>query len=98
MERIPLLRKILKMQTYRYKGYAYEVNRALFNTPENDPYKKEVLIDYYKDHLNSVKEYFRSKPKQLIVINVSIKNDYFRLCEFLGKRPIGDDFAWENKT
>ena len=88
----------LKDASYRYKGYAYEVNRALFNTPENDVYKKDVLIAYYNNHLEAVKEYFRSRPEKLISINVSNKNDYFRLCEFLGKKPVSDNFSWKNKT
>ncbi|RMA57964.1 sulfotransferase [Ulvibacter antarcticus] len=88
----------LKNAEYLYKGYAYDVNRALFNTPENDPYNKKILIEYYKDHNSIVKEYFRSQPNKLLVINVSNKNDYFKLCDFLGKPAVNDNFAWENKT
>lgn len=88
----------LKNAEYRYKGYAYEVNRMLFNTPENDPYNKEKFVKYYNDHNDFVKEYFRSNPEKLLIINVAIKEDYLRLCEFLGKQPISNNFPWENKT
>jgi hypothetical protein len=88
----------LKNAIYRYKGFPYEVNRSMFNTPENDPYNKEVLIQYYNNHIYSVKEYFRSNPEKLIVINVAIKDDYYRLCEYLNKKPLDEGFPWENKT
>jgi hypothetical protein len=88
----------LKTAIYRYKGFPYEVNRSMFNTPENDPYNKEVLIQYYDNHIYSVKEYFRSNPEKLIVINVAIKDDYYRLCKYLNKNPLSEGFPWENKT
>tara|TARA_R110002049_G_scaffold82349_1_gene209551 strand:+ start:1027 stop:1671 length:645 start_codon:yes stop_codon:yes gene_type:complete len=88
----------LKNAKYRYKGYAYDVNRALFNTPEHDPYNKELLINYYNDHNNNVKEYFRSQSHKLLTINVSVQADYFRLCDFLEKTAVGNNFSWENKT
>ena len=88
----------LKNAEYRYKGYAYEVNRMLFNTPENNLYNKEKFIKYYNDHNDFVKEYFRSNPEKLLIINVAIKEDYLRLCEFLEKQPISNNFPWENKT
>lgn len=88
----------LKKAKYRYEGYAFDANKMIFNTPINDPYHKKTLKNYYSSHVNSVIEYFRSKPNKLIVVNVSNKDDYFKLCEFLDKKPIGDDFPWENKT
>ncbi|MFD2916272.1 sulfotransferase [Psychroserpens luteus] len=88
----------LKEANYHYKGYAYEVNRMLFDTPEDDPYNKDILIRYYQNHNENVMEYFRAKPEKLLVINVSIKDDYKRLCEFLNKTPLHETFPWENKT
>ena len=88
----------LKKANYCYKGFAYDFNRYLFKTPECDPYNEEILKKIYKSHNHSVKEYFKKFPNKLIVINVSKNEDYFSLCEFLGKEPIGDNFPWENKT
>ncbi len=88
----------LKQAKYRYKGFAYDINRMMFATPEDDPYKKEVLTKYYEQHNYSVQEYFRSKPEKLLVINIANDEDYVRLCEFLGKKPIHNGFPHLNKT
>ena len=88
----------LKNAKYRYEGFAFEVNRAIFNTPKEDPYKEKNLLQYYNNYNYAVKEYFRSKPEKLLIINVGVKNDYVRLCEFLGKEVLSDNFPWENRT
>lgn len=88
----------LKNAKYRYKGFAYEAHKVIFKTPDEDPYNKEILIDYYNNHNYQVKEYFRSRPEKLLVINVSNDNDYLRLCDFLNKQPLHKTFPWENKT
>lgn len=96
-KRIPTIED-LKQASYCYKDFAYDVNRFMFNTPESDPYKEEILKKYYTNHNYSVKEYFRAKPEKLLMINVSKNEDYLRLCKFLGKEPKGNHFPWENKT
>lgn len=88
----------LKNAKYIYKGFAYESIKAMFKTSDNDPYNKEILLDYYNNHNYQVIEYFRSRPEKLVVINVSDDNDYIRLCDFLNKEPIHKTFPWENKT
>jgi hypothetical protein len=88
----------LKNAKYRYKGFAYEGLKVIFNTPDADIYNKDILIDYYKNHNYQVMEYFRSRPEKLLVINVSNDNDYLRLCDFLKKKPFHKTFPWENKT
>tara|TARA_R110002124_G_scaffold287089_1_gene470304 strand:+ start:81670 stop:82302 length:633 start_codon:yes stop_codon:yes gene_type:complete len=88
----------LKKAEYRYKGYAYDINQFMFNTNQNDPYNEDVLIKYYLNHNYAVKEYFRSQPGKLIVLNVSNDDDYMRLASFLGKSPLRNSFPWENKT
>ena len=88
----------LKQAKYRYVGFAYDANRMMFNTPIEEPYHKETLINFYSRHNTSVIEYFRGKPHKLLVINVANKTDYLKLCDFVDKEPIGNDFPWENKT
>lgn len=90
--------KELKAAKYRYKGYAFEINRYMFNSPLDNPYDKNVLLDYYINHNYSVIEYFRSKPAKLLVVNVAESDDYLKLCEFLKKQPLHEGFPWKNKT
>ncbi len=84
--------------TYRYKGYPYESFKLIYNTNDDDLYNFDKLLKAYTTHIYLVKEYFRSRPEKLLVINVSKKNDYKRLCDFLNKQPLRDNFPWENKT
>lgn len=88
----------LRNASYRYKGFAYEVNRGLFQTPESDPYHKETLIGYYNTHNDMVLDYFKSRPEKLVVINVSKSSDYTKLCQFLDRPVLKSEFPWENKT
>lgn len=88
----------LKSVKDRYKDFAYQYIKYNFQTLDNDLYNKEVLIDHYLRHNDTVKSYFKSRPEKLLVINVSKSEDYATLCQFLDKPITRTDFPWENKT
>lgn len=88
----------LKSVKGRYKDFAYQYIKYNFQTLDNDLYNKEVLIDHYLRHNDTVKSYFKSRPEKLRVINVSKSEDYATLCQFLDKPITRTDFPWENKT
>ena len=88
----------LKKAEYCYKGFAYDYVKYVFNPPEYDLYNNEVFMTNYINYNNSVKDYFRSRPEKLLVINVSNNDDYGRLCQFLDKKPRAVGFPWKNKT
>lgn len=94
----PATAKDLKEATYRYKGFAWEARQIAFDVTEEDPYPREKLIHMYQNHIDLVKDYFRYKPDQLLVINLSEKGAYQKLCHFLGKKPAYENMPWENKT
>jgi Sulfotransferase domain len=87
----------LQKAKYRYNGYAWEVNRIIHNTPDNEPYEKEKVIQFYNELNNAAINYFRFR-KNLLIINVKEKNSYQRFCSFLGRKPLYEDFPWLNKT
>jgi hypothetical protein len=88
----------LKQASYISKGRPWEMNRLTYTTPADDPYQKDILIQSYIDHNNSVIEYFRHRPDDLLVLNVAKKGAYKKLCEFLGKPVTQEEFPWKNKT
>lgn len=88
----------LKNANYVYKGWMWECNRLLYKSPENDPYKKDILIAHYNQHNQDVVNYFEDKPDKLLVINVAKDNSYQKFCKFLKIQPLYDHFPWENKT
>ncbi len=95
--RVPT-REDLQNATYRYKGSPWEANRLSYTTPEEDPYEKKALIKAYNHYNDSVLEYFRHRPNDLLVLNVAKHDAYKKLCDFLGKSYNNENFPWENRT
>ena len=83
---------------YHYRGRPWKMNRLLYSSPEDDPYRKADLVGYYEAHNRSVKEYFRHRPEDLLVLNVGADGSYARLCDFVGVTPCRDEFPWKNRT
>ena len=88
----------LKEVDYVYKGWAWEMRQLSANTPHDDPYNKDALIQSYLEYNNSVLNYFVHRPEDLLVLNVSKKGAFKKLCEFIEKPVIQNEFPWENKT
>ena len=90
--------EMLKDATYCYKGFAYDTKALVYDLPNDEPYHKETLINHYDFHNKMVKDYFRNRPEDLLVLEVSEAGAYKKLCDFLGKPCASVDFPWENKT
>ena len=88
----------LKKAAYIEKGRPYRNHFLIHNVPENDPYKKHVILSYYHNHTNMVLDYFRHRPDDLLVINLKKPEDYYRFCKFIGSKSERNGFPWENKT
>ncbi len=93
----PPIKEELKEARYVYKGFMWDSNRAVWKTPENDPYNKDILIRNYRNHNESVRHFFQDKPN-FLEIDVAKKDSYARLCEFLGREPKHDSFPHVNAT
>ena len=88
----------LLQANYIYKGFPYHNIKKLFNTDDNDLYNKEILMRTYVDHNNSVKNYFKYRPNDLLVLNLKDADSYKKLCSFIEKKELRASFPWENKT
>ena len=75
-----------------------EVNQALFNTPEDEPYREDILKSVYNLHNSGVIEYFRYRPDDLLVVNVAENGTYKKLTDFLEVEGVSEQFPWENRT
>ncbi|WP_268225539.1 sulfotransferase family protein [Sinomicrobium oceani] len=95
--KIPVKQDLINAE-YVWRGWMWECNRIMYKTPEDDLYNKDKLIKTYIDYNNSVKEYFRDRPEDLLIINLSEDNAYQKFCDFLGVESEKSDFPWENKT
>lgn len=91
--------EILKNNDYVYKGWLYSNKVKVFGlTEKDDPYDKQILTEYYNKRNNNIIEYFKERPNDLLVINLSIADDYSRFCNFIGVENVDGTFPWENKT
>jgi hypothetical protein len=88
----------LKAARYVRPGWAYDVWRLVYGTPDDDLYNKERLVTSYLEHNRTVEEYFRHRPEDLFILNVAQPDAYDRLCRFLGKPCPGREFPRENRT
>lgn len=88
----------LEKAKYVYPGWMWEINRLIFNTPEDDIYNKDILIQHYIDYNNSVMEYFKDKSEKLLVINLNEVNAVQKINEFLNSEKKIKRIPWENKT
>lgn len=95
---VPPTAEDLKKADYIYKGFPYHTRMHVNNVSEDAPYNKDVLIDYYNTHIKNVKDYFRHRPEDLLVINLQDEDAYERFCRFLGLKQLQNGFPWENKT
>lgn len=91
--------EVLKNTNYVYKGWAYNNFKKLYGFTENDdPYDKKTLINSYENHNLEVVNYFKDRPKDLLIINLSEKDAYLKFCNFIGVETKENSFPWENKT
>jgi len=95
---IPPTAEDLKSATYIYKGQPYHSIFYVHNVPKDNPYKKDILIDHYNSHNKNVKDYFRHRPNDLLIINIKNSEDYSRFCKFIEGKKQREGFPWENKT
>lgn len=87
----------LKQATYIQKGAPYNLVR-LHGTPDNDPYNKEIMIAHYEKHNRDVKEYFRERKHDLLIINIAQPGAYIKFVNFLGLDSPFHEFPWGNRS
>lgn len=89
----------LRNASYVYKGWIYKYITGQYNLAEDDtPYDKTKLIAQYEKHNREVIDYFANRKEDLLVVNLSDKNAFFKFLEFIGFEAKEGSFPWENKT
>lgn len=82
---------------YVKKGFAYNTVR-IHGTSDDDPYNREIMVEHYTRHNQSVIDYFKDRPSDLLVINLAEQSAYSRFVDFIGVQSPFAEFPWENKT
>ncbi len=74
----------LRQFGYRYPGYVWDGARLRYGADESTLYNRELYTRCYEDHNRKVKEYFKERPSDLLVLNVAEPDAMERLVTFLG--------------
>lgn len=74
----------LKAFPYRERGWIWRAQKLIYGIDEATLYDRDIYINHYKSHNERVKRYFRYRPDDLLVLNVSKPDAMDRLSTFLG--------------
>ncbi len=88
----------LKNAEYVYKGFMWEAQKAICNSPNRGMYNKEALLESYREYNSGVLKFFENREEDLLVINLSDGSSYQKLVDFLNVSSEYEGFLWENKT
>lgn len=89
----------LDAAVYRYRGYVLDLVKCCYGYPDIALYDPLRYQQLYRDHNQSVMDYFRDRPDRLLVLNVAEPDAYQKLGEFLNvKVSTRCRFPWENRT
>jgi hypothetical protein len=50
-----------------------------------DPWNDELLLQFYKEHIRGVRDYFYGREDSLLELNVALEDPWLPICSFLGK-------------
>ncbi|MEM7201237.1 MAG: sulfotransferase family protein [Planctomycetota bacterium] len=79
---------------WRTKEHFNEFHRALYGRTDFDP---DVFLAAYRRHNAAVVDYFRDRPGDLLVMDVTQGDSFDKLCPFLGVPVPADDFPTWNR-
>ncbi len=87
----------LKASPYRYPGFAWEANRALYNSPSTDPYNERILKNCYEVHNEEIKALFAGNDN-FLALSIEDSNAIPKLEAFLDIKSKINQMPWLNKT
>ena len=96
-ERLPTVED-LKAHPYRYKGWMWENVQLKYGIDERSLYDYNIYTDQYERHNQAVIEYFKYRPGDLLVLNLSDDDAMKNLHEFLGFKYDGSAMPHLNQS
>jgi len=88
----------LKGFAYRYKGFLWEAQQIKYGIDETTVYDYKIYTDQYEMYNYRVKEYFKHRSNDLLILNLSEKNAMEKLYTFLGIKYNGEDMPHLNTS
>jgi tetratricopeptide (TPR) repeat protein len=88
----------LRQFNYRFPGFVLNGLKLVFGADESEPYSRERYIQWYEEHNNKIKQYFKGRPDDLLVLNVAETDAMERLLVFLGYPYTGQKMPHLNSS
>ena len=73
----------LKQFLYRNTGWLWRQQQIVYGIDETSLYDKDIYINHYISHKHKILDYFRNRPEDLLVLNLSKPGAMQSLCKFL---------------
>ncbi len=97
LDRLPT-REELQNDTYVYKGWSWRNRELVWGLNPEGYWDRDKLIGQYLKHNSRIEDYFRHRPSDLLVLNVSDSDAMERLCTFLNVPYRGQKMPMLNVT
>jgi hypothetical protein len=88
----------LKEFSYREVGWIWRAHTLIYGCNESNVFDRDLYIRQYESHRDAVIDYFRHRPDDLLVLNLSDADAMNRLCEFLGVARSGQTMPHLNAS
>lgn len=83
---------------YRYPGFILDSFKARYGEDVSQLYNRELYIQWYEKHIDNVKEYFKDRMNDLLILNIGDADAMKRLLLFLGYPYNGQEMPHLNAT
>jgi len=83
---------------YRHTGWLWRQQQLIYGADETTLYDRELYIEHYRRHNESVRDYFRHRPGDLLVLNLADPSSARALCEFLDLPYDGQPMPHEKRS
>ena len=88
----------LKNFHYNSKGWMWQTTQYVYGVDETTLYNESIYKAHYTNHNNQAMEYFRFRPKDFLVLNISVPSAMQSLCNFLDIAYTGQMMPHLNKS
>lgn len=88
----------LKACDYVHPGWLWKNQQLIYGAAEGTLYDRDLYMRHYVMHNLNVVDYFRSRPQQLLVLNLAHPRAMEKLCSFLGAAHAGHDMPHLNPS
>jgi hypothetical protein len=96
-DRMPTVEDLQKFK-YHHVGYLWRAQQYIYGIDESNLYDENIYKSNYLNHNRQVIEYFKFRPQDLLVLNVSDSSAMESLCEFLGIPHQGQQMPHLNRS